>query len=70
MGVVKYIARLHTAAFSSNDKLPMLLDNVFEFENEEEPCSPCSKPCSPEQNIVSDTELVCRRVSFQVTHIN
>jgi hypothetical protein len=31
---VVYNARPHTAAFSGNDKLPVILENVFEFENE------------------------------------
>jgi hypothetical protein len=31
---VVYNVRSHTAAFSSNDKLPVILENVYEFENE------------------------------------
>ena len=68
LGAVIYNARSHTAAFSSNDKLPVVFENAFEFENEKEPCSRCSKPCSPEQNIVSDTKFVCHRDSFSHSH--
>jgi hypothetical protein len=63
-----YNARSHIAAFSTNDKPPVVLENVFEFENEKEPCSRCSKPCISEQKIVSDTKFVCHHVSFKVTH--
>lgn len=70
MGAVIYNARSHTAAFSGNDKRPVVLEKVYEFENEKEPCSRYSKPRSPEQNIVSDTKFVCQHVSFKVTHTN
>ena len=33
LGAVIYNARSSTAAFSSNDKLPVVLENVCEFEN-------------------------------------
>jgi hypothetical protein len=70
LGAVIYNARSHNAAFNSNDKLPVVLDNVREFKNVKEPCSRCSKPWSPEQKIVSDTKFVSHRVSFKVTHTN